>query len=360
MKVTAFHPIHQKLNAKLVPFAGFEMPIEYSGITNEHMQVRNSVGVFDVSHMGEFWVKGEKALDFIQNITSNDAAKLKIGDAQYSCFPNGNGGIVDDLLVYKYDDEKYMLVVNASNIDKDWDWCVKNNTMQAELENASDQISQLAIQGPDTIKTLQKLTDINLDEIPYYSFTTGSIAGVQEVIISNTGYTGAGGFELYMYNKDAETIWDAIFKAGEEFGILPIGLGARDTLRLEKGYCLYGNDIDDSTSPIEAGLGWITKFTDSKNFIDKDFLQSQKTNGVSKKLKGFKMIDRGIPRKDYEIVDSEDQIIGRVTSGTQSPILKQGIGLGYIDSENAKLGNTIYIKVRNRKLKAEVVKIPFV
>ncbi|MGQ1786610.1 MULTISPECIES: glycine cleavage system aminomethyltransferase GcvT [unclassified Saccharicrinis] len=360
MKKTAFYAIHQQLNAKMVAFAGYEMPIEYSGINNEHMQVRNSVGVFDVSHMGEFWAKGPHALEFVQKITSNDASKLAVGNAQYSCFPNGEGGIVDDLLVYKYEEEKYLLVVNASNINKDWEWCVKNNTMGADLENASDAISQLAVQGPKAVETLQKLTDINLSEIPYYSFVTGKIGGIDEVIISNTGYTGAGGFELYMHNKDAEHIWKAIFEAGAEFNIQPIGLGARDTLRLEMGYCLYGNDIDDTTSPIEAGLGWITKFTDDKDFMDKQVLLKQKTEGVKRRLRGFKMIDRGIPRKDYVIVDVDDHVIGKVTSGTQSPVLQQGIGMGYIITPNAKLGSEIYIKVRNRKLKALVVKTPFI
>ncbi len=360
MKKTAFHSIHNLLNAKMVPFAGYEMPIEYTGITNEHLQVRNAVGVFDVSHMGEFWVKGPNALKFVQTVTTNDVSKLSIGNAQYSCFPNGNGGIVDDLIVYKYEDEKYLLVVNASNIDKDWAWCVKNNTMGAELENASDAISQLAIQGPKAVETLQTLTDINLADIPFYSFVTGKIGGIEDVIISNTGYTGAGGFELYMYNKDAEQIWKAVFEAGKEFDIQPIGLGARDTLRLEMGYCLYGNDIDDTTSPIEAGLGWITKFTDNNSFIDKETLFAQKTNGITRRLRAFKMIDRGIPRKDYEIVDADENVIGHVTSGTQSPVLKSGIGMGYVQTENAKLGTEIFIKVRNRKLKAEIVKTPFI
>ncbi len=360
MKKTALFDIHKKLEAKIVPFAGFEMPVEYVGISKEHIQVRESVGVFDVSHMGEFWVKGPKALDFIQKVTSNDASTLTIGNAQYSCFPNGKGGIVDDLLVYKYEDNKYMLVVNAANIDKDWEWCNANNTMDAELENASDKISQLAIQGPNAIKVLQKLTDVNLAEIPYYSFTTGKLAGIEDVIISNTGYTGAGGFELYMYNEHATNIWEKVFEAGKDFDIAPIGLGARDTLRLEKGFCLYGNDIDDTTSPIEAGLGWITKFTESKDFIDKDILLKQKTEGTNKKLKGFKMIDKGIPRHGYEIVDQDDNNIGTVTSGTHSPILKYGIGMGYINKDYIKVGSIIYIKVRNRKLKAEVVKLPFV
>ncbi|GAF02340.1 glycine cleavage system aminomethyltransferase GcvT [Saccharicrinis fermentans] len=360
MKQTAFNAIHKELKAKMVEFAGFEMPIEYTGINNEHMQVRNSVGVFDVSHMGEFWVKGPNALSFVQKVTSNDASKLKVGDAQYSCFPNGKGGIVDDLLVYYYEDQKYLLVVNASNIEKDWKWCVENNTMGAELENASDQISQLAIQGPKALETLQKLTEIDLSQIPYYSFITGSIANIKDVIISNTGYTGAGGFELYMHNEDAALVWKAIFEAGAEFDIQAIGLGARDTLRLEMGYCLYGNDIDDTTSPIEAGLGWITKFTEDKDFIDKEILFAQKSEGIKQRLRGFKMLDRGIPRKDYPIVDENDNVIGKVSSGTQSPVLKQGIGMGYIHTDQAKLGSVIYIKVRNRKLKAEIVKTPFI
>ncbi|SMO42559.1 aminomethyltransferase [Saccharicrinis carchari] len=360
IKKTAFHAIHNRLHAKMMPFAGYEMPIEYTGISLEHLQVRNAVGVFDVSHMGEFWVKGPNALDFIQKVSSNDASNLDVGQAQYAYFPNGKGGIVDDFLVYKYEEEKYLLVVNAANIHKDWDWCVKNNTAGAELENASDAISQLAIQGPKSIDTLQKVTDIDLSKIPFYSFVKGKIAGVEEVIISNTGYTGAGGFELYMYNKDAVQVWEAIFEAGKEFGIQAVGLGARDTLRLEMGYCLYGNDIDETTSPIEAGLGWITKFTDNKQFIDKETLLAQKTHGVKQRLKGFKMIDRGIPRKGYQIVDAMDKVIGRVTSGTQSPVLKTGIGLGYVESEKAKPGSEVFIKVRNKTLKAEIVKTPFI
>ncbi|MCU4164925.1 glycine cleavage system aminomethyltransferase GcvT [Carboxylicivirga caseinilyticus] len=360
MKKTAFNEIHKKLGAKLVSFAGYEMPIEYSGINNEHMTVRNGVGVFDVSHMGEFWVKGPNAFELVQKVTSNDVSVLRIGQAQYSCFPNGKGGIVDDLLVYRYDDEKYMLVVNASNIEKDWDWVNEQNTMGAELENASDDISQLAIQGPKATEVLQKLTDVNLSEIEYYTFTTGEIAGVDEVIISNTGYTGSGGFELYFYNKEAEKVWNAIFEAGAEEGILPIGLAARDTLRLEKGFCLYGNDIDDTTSPIEAGLGWITKFNEKNNFIDRDYLLKQKEEGVSKRLRGFILEDRGIPRKDYEIVNNQEEVIGRVTSGTMSPVLQKGIGMGYLDKAYTKFETEIFIKVRNRKLKAKVVKIPFV
>jgi len=360
MKKTAFYEFHKALGAKMVSFAGYEMPIEYSGINNEHMTVRDGVGVFDVSHMGEFWVKGPNALDLVQKITSNDAAVLQLGQAQYSCFPNGNGGIVDDLLVYRYDEEKFMLVVNAANIDKDWVWVNEQNTMGAELENASDDISQLAIQGPKAIEVLQKLTSINLSEIEYYTFVTGAIAGADDVIISNTGYTGSGGFELYMSNNDAVKVWNAIFEAGKEEGILPIGLAARDTLRLEKGFCLYGNDIDDTTSSIEAGLGWITKFNDKKDFIDKNYLLKQKEEGVSKRLRGFVLEDRGIPRKDYEIVNENDEVIGRVTSGTMSPMLQKGIGMGYINKGYTKFDTDIYIKVRNRKLKAKVVKIPFV
>jgi len=360
MKQTAFYQLHKEYGAKIVPFAGYEMPIEYSGINNEHIHVRKSVGVFDVSHMGEFWIKGPNAFSLVQHLTSNDISCLKTGNAQYSYFPNGKGGIVDDLLVYKYKEEKYLLVVNASNINKDWEWCNKNNNVGAELENASDQISQLAIQGTKAITTLQKLTNVDLSAIPYYSFVTGKVAGIENVIISNTGYTGAGGFELYMYNNNAVKIWKNIFEAGEEFGILPIGLGARDTLRLEMGYCLYGNDINDSTSPIEAGLGWITKFNDYNDFIDKDFLLKQKEDGISKKLKGFRMIDRGIPRKDYEILDENSNLIGTVTSGTHSPILKQGIGMGYINTNHCKFGSEIYIKIRNRKLKAQIIKLPFI
>lgn len=359
MKKTALNLSHIALGAKMVPFAGFEMPLEYSGITSEHLCVRNEVGVFDVSHMGEFWVKGPKALDFVQKVTSNDASVLEIGKIQYSCFPNGKGGIVDDLLVYKYADEKYLLVVNAGNIDKDWEWCNSQNSMGAVLENASDATSQLAIQGPKAVALLQTLTSVDLSSIPYYTFTTGDFAGISDVIISNTGYTGAGGFELYFYNKDVKQAWDALFKAGEVFGLKPIGLGARDTLRLEMGYCLYGNDINDTTSPIEASLGWITKFTDSKNFVDKDLLLKQKTEGVTRKLVGFKMKERAIPRHDYEVVDVNGNVIGVVTSGTMSPILQQGVGMGYVKPEFSKIGSEIFIKIRNKNVAAEVVKMPF-
>ena len=359
MKTTPFTEKHIALGAKMHEFAGYNMPIEYSGIIDEHLTVCQGVGVFDVSHMGEFWVKGPSALEFIQQVTSNNAAVLTPGKIQYTCFPNEDGGIVDDLLVYAYEPEKYMLVVNAANIEKDWNWCVSHNAVGAELENSSDNIGQLAVQGPKAINTLQKLTDIVLADIPYYTFKVGELAGVKNVIISNTGYTGAGGFELYFYPQDAEKIWNAVFEAGEEFGIKPIGLGARDTLRLEMGFCLYGNDIDDTTSPIEAGLGWITKFVDGKNFANRAALEKQKAEGVSRKLVGFEMIDRGIPRHGYSLTDMEGNIIGNVTSGTMSPIRKIGIGMGYVKTEFSKPGTEICLDNRGRKLKAVVVKPPF-
>lgn len=357
---TPFTQNHIALGAKMLPFAGFNMPIEYSGIKDEHMTVRSGVGVFDVSHMGEIWVKGPKAYDFLQKVTSNDVSKLAIGQAQYSCFPNGNGGIVDDLLVYFYENQKYLLVVNASNIEKDWNWLVSQNTEEAELENASDRMGQLAIQGPKAIQVLQHLTSINLSTIKYYTFVVGEMAGINDVIISATGYTGAGGFELYFHNSDAQKIWTAVFEAGASYGIKPIGLGARDTLRLEMGFSLYGNDIDDTTSPIEAGLGWITKFTDQKQFIDKALLLQQKAEGVSRKLVAFKMIDRGIPRHDYPICDADGNPIGKVTSGTQSPVLNLGIGMGYVSTSFANIGTIVHIEIRNKLLKAEVVKTPFI
>ncbi len=360
MKTTAFYLNHIGFSAKMVPFAGFEMPVEYSGINKEHMAVRNNAGVFDVSHMGEFWVKGPKALDFIQWVTSNDASLLEIGKIQYSCFPNGKGGIVDDLLVYRYAIDKYMLVVNAANIQKDWDWCVSQNKMGAELENSSDSISQLAVQGPNAIKIIQKLTVVDLSTIPYYTFKVGTFAGIEEVIISNTGYTGAGGFELYVYNKDAVKLWDELFRVGKEFDLQPIGLAARDTLRLEMGFCLYGNDIDDTTSSIEAGLGWITKFTDTKKFVDKDLLLNQKRNGVTRQLRGFVMMERAIPRHGYEICTAEGKVIGEVTSGTMSPVLQQGIGMGYVSPEFAAIDSEIFILVRGKQMKAKVVKMPFI
>jgi aminomethyltransferase len=360
MKITAFNEIHKKAGAKMLEFAGYEMPIEYTGIIDEHNTVRNAVGVFDVSHMGEFWVKGPNALDLVKKITSNDASSLIPGQAQYTCFPNGKGGIVDDLLVYYYEPNKYMLVVNAANIEKDWNWVNSQNDAGAELENASDRISQLAVQGPKATAALQKLTDINLSEIKFYTFVTGKIAGVEDVIISATGYTGAGGFELYFRNEVAEQIWNAIFEAGEEFGIKPIGLAARDTLRLEMGYCLYGNDIDDTTSPIEAGLGWITKFNNGRQYIDRDFLMMQKTEGVTRQLRGFILLERGIPRHGYELVNSGGDIIGHVTSGTMSPTLNKGIGMGYIAKEYSAFGTQVWVKIRNKTIPAEVVRMPFI
>lgn len=359
MKTTPFTEKHIALGAKMHEFAGYNMPIEYSGIIDEHMAVCQSVGVFDVSHMGEIWVKGPKALAYLQKITSNNVAALTPGKVQYSCFPNGKGGIVDDLLVYHYEDEKYLLVINAANIEKDWNWCVSQNTEGAILENASDWIGQLAIQGPNAIKALQKLTDVDLSDIPYYTFKVGKLAGVDQVIISNTGYTGAGGFELYFYPEVADAIWKAVFEAGEEFGIKPAGLGARDTLRLEMGFCLYGNDIDDTTSPIEAGLGWITKFVDNKPFIDRELMERQKAGELTRKLIGFEMIDRGIPRQGYDLVNAAGEKVGVVTSGTMSPTRKIGIGMGYVSPEYTKLGGDIYLDVRGRKLKAVVVRPPF-
>jgi aminomethyltransferase len=357
MKTTPFTEKHIALGAKMHEFAGYNMPIEYpTGITDEHLTVRNGVGVFDVSHMGEFWVKGPNALAFLQKVTSNDVSALTIGKAQYSCFPNGKGGIVDDLLVYYYEPEKYLLVVNASNIEKDWNWCVSNNTEGAELENASDHMAQLAVQGPKATEMLQKLNSVQLSEIPYYSFKTGDFAGVENVILSNTGYTGAGGFELYFYPENATKIWNALFETGAEYNIKPIGLGARDTLRLEKGFCLYGNDIDDSTSPIEAGLGWITKFVEGKNFIDRSLLEKQKAEGVTRKLIRFELTERGIPRHGYDIVDENGNIIGNVTSGTMLPDSKKGIGMGYVKTEFSKADSVIYIQIRNKNLEAIVVK----
>lgn len=360
MKTTPFTEKHIALNAKMHEFAGYNMPIEYTGIIDEHHTVRNAVGVFDVSHMGEFWVKGPKALEFLQKVSSNNAADLTIGKAQYTYFPNENGGIVDDFLIYKYEDEKYMLVVNAANIEKDWNWCVKNNTMGAQLENASDHTAQLAVQGPKALEVLQKLTPVDLKSIPYYSFQVGQFAQVDEVIISNTGYTGAGGFELYFYPEYAEQIWNAIFEAGKEEGIKACGLGSRDTLRLEMGYCLYGNDIDDTTSPIAAGLGWVTKFAEGKDFISRTRIEADKKNGTPQKLVGFKLEEKGIPRHGYSIVNENGETIGQVTSGSISPCLKEGIGLGYVNADKAKPGSEIFIQVRNRNLKSKVVKLPFI
>ncbi len=343
----------------MVEFAGYVMPVQFEGVNAEHETVRNQVGVFDVSHMGEFWIKGPKAFELTQRLTSNDVAKLDDGKIQYTCFPNDRGGIVDDLLVYRMDAETYMLVVNASNIDKDWAWVEKNNIHGAVVYNASDEISQLAVQGPKAQATLQKLTTTDLGEIPYYTFKKVDLAGVKQVILSNTGYTGAGGFEIYFANEDAGKIWDAVFEAGREFGIRPIGLAARDTLRLEMGFCLYGNDINDTTSPLEAGLGWITKFSDGNDFINRPFLENQKAAGVSRMLRGFEMVDKGIPRQHYEICDASGRVIGEVTSGTMSPSLKIPIGMGYVDAAHAGIGSEIYIKVREKLLKAVVVKLPF-
>ena len=364
MKNTAFTKFHIELGAKMVPFAGYNMPVQYEGLIAEHLTVRKGVGVFDVSHMGEFWVKGPKAFNFIQKITSNDVAALYDGKVQYSCFPNGKGGIVDDLLVYRINPETYLLVVNAANIEKDWAWCSKQAENMGlivgkELYNASDEIAQLAIQGPLALKAMQKLTDTTVIDMEYYTFKKLNFAGVKDVIFSTTGYTGSGGCEIYMANEDADKIWKAVFEAGKEFGIKPIGLGARDTLRLEMGFCLYGNDINDTTSPIEAGLGWITKFNDQKDFIDKAYLLEQKQNGVKHKLVGFEMIDKGIPRQHYEICDSNENNIGEVTSGTMAPSLGKNIGMGYINTPFSKIDTEIYIKIREKLLKARVVKIPF-
>lgn len=358
MKNTALTDHHISLGAKMVPFAGFNMPVQYSGINDEHETVRTAVGVFDVSHMGEFILKGEKALDLIQKVSSNDASKLYDGKVQYGYLPNETGGIVDDFLTYKIDDITYLLVVNASNIEKDWNWISKYNTYGVEMKDISDETSLFAVQGPKAADALQSLTTIELASMEYYSFAKGTFAGVDNVIVSATGYTGAGGFEIYVANKDAKKVWDAIFEAGAAFGIKPIGLGARDTLRLEMGFCLYGNDIDDTTSPLAAGLGWVTKFT--KDFVNSENLKAEKENGTAQKLVGFEMIDRGIARHDYEIVDAEGNVIGRVTSGTQSPTLKKSIGLGYVDNAFSKAGTEIYINIRNQKIKAEVRKGPFV
>ena len=363
MKNTAFIKFHLEAGAKMVPFAGYNMPVEYSGITGEHITVRERVGVFDVSHMGEFWITGPEALKFLQYITSNDVSALNDGKIQYSCFPNGRGGIVDDLLVYRYNPEKYLLVVNAANIAKDWNWCIQNAErfgLKAgkELINASDSIAQLAVQGPLALKAMQKLTKTPVENMEYYTFKVLDFAGITDVIFSTTGYTGAGGCEIYVKNEDGPRLWKAVFEAGKEFNIKPIGLGARDTLRLEMGFCLYGNDINDQTSPIEAGLGWITKFTGGKDFIDKALLSKQKEEGVEKRLKGFVMIDRGIPRQHYEVVNAKGEIIGEVTSGTMSPMMKQGIGMAYLRKGYWETGTEIFIRIRNKDLKAKIVALP--
>jgi len=364
-KITPFTHYHQALGAHMEPFAGYLMPIEYAGITAEHMQVREKVGVFDVSHMGEFWVKGPKAFNLVQRLTTNDVAALVDGKVQYTCFPNGNGGIVDDLLVYRINAETYLLVVNAANIEKDWNWCAKHATEMGlqvgkELYNASDEIAQLAVQGPLALKAMQKLTTANVVDMEYYTFQKIPFAGIKEVIFSTTGYTGSGGCEIYCANEDADKLWDAVMQAGEEFGIRPIGLGARDTLRLEMGFCLYGHDINDQTSPIEAGLGWVTKFVEGNDFIDRPLLEKQKAEKPTRSLRGFVLKERGIPRQHYNIVNAAGEVIGEVTSGNQSPLLQAGIGMGYVNAAYAKIGTEIFIQVRNRNLKAEITKMPFV
>lgn len=355
-KKIPLNDLHEKLGGKMVPFAGYNMPVRYSSDKEEHLTVRESVGVFDVSHMGEFMLRGPHALDLIQWVTSNDASKIEDGQAQYSCLPNDKGGIVDDLLIYRMSEEEYMLVVNASNIEKDWNWIKSQDKWDVDMENISDDFVLLAVQGPKAVETLQKLTDVNLSEVKFYRFIQDKLAG-KEMIISATGYTGSGGFELYINKADAEEVWNKVFEAGEEFGIKPIGLGARDTLRLEKGFCLYGNDITDETSPLEAGLGWVTKFT--KDFVNSENLKAQKEAGVTRKLVGFEMIERGIPRHDYELADAEGNSIGKVTSGTMSPSLNVGIGMGYVTKEHSAPDTEIYVQVRNKSLKAKVVKPPF-
>jgi aminomethyltransferase len=357
MKNTALTDVHIALGAKMVPFAGYNMPVQYEGVNIEHETVRNAVGVFDVSHMGEFILKGPNALDLIQKFSSNDASVLFDGKAQYACMPNGKGGIVDDLIIYRVNAEEYFIVVNASNIEKDWNWISSLNDMGVEMHNVSDQYSLLAIQGPKAAEAMQSLTNVDLKNMVYYTFTNGEFAGVENVMISATGYTGSGGFEIYVKNESIHQVWNRVFEAGKDFGIKPIGLAARDTLRLEMGFCLYGNDIDDTTSPIEAGLGWITKF--NKDFIDSSFLKSQKENGVTKKLVAFEMIDRGIPRHDYSILDSNGRTIGKVTSGTMSPSMKVGIGLGYVETSFSALDTEINIEIRDKGIKAKVVKLPF-
>lgn len=357
MKNTALTNTHIELGAKMVPFAGFNMPVQYEGVKAEHETVRQGVGVFDVSHMGEFLISGEKALELIQRVSSNDASKLEIGKAQYSCLPNDKGGIVDDLIIYQIKEEQYLLVVNASNIEKDWNWISSHNTMGAEMRNLSDDYSLLAIQGPKAAEAMQSLTSIDLAGIPFYNFKVGPFAGIEHVIISATGYTGSGGFEIYCKNDEVQKIWDAVFEAGKDWGIKPIGLAARDTLRLEMGYCLYGNDINDTTSPLEAGLGWVTKFT--KDFVNSENLKSQKEEGVKRKLVGFELVDRGVPRNGYTINDANGEKIGEVTSGTMAPSLNKAIGLGYVTVENSTVDSEIFIEVRNKQLKAIVKKAPF-
>lgn len=358
MKNTALVNKHIELGAKMVPFAGFNMPVQYEGVNTEHETVREHVGVFDVSHMGEFLVTGEGAKDLLQYVTTNDISVMTPGRAQYNCMPNGNGGIVDDLIIYMFEENKYLLVVNASNIEKDWNWISQHNKFGAELRDLSDEYSLLAIQGPKAVEAMQSLTSVDLSAIKYYHFEVADFAGLDNIIISATGYTGSGGFEIYCKNDQAEQVWVKVFEAGANFGIKPIGLAARDTLRLEMGFCLYGNDIDDSTSPLEAGLGWITKLNKGE-FIDSDRLAKQKEEGVKRKLIGFELVDRGIPRHDYPIVDANGHMIGKVTSGTMAPSLKKAIGLGYVETQYATPDSEIFIEVRNKSLKAKVVKLPF-
>uniref|UniRef100_A0AB33KSK9 Aminomethyltransferase n=1 Tax=Tenacibaculum sp. Pbs-1 TaxID=3238748 RepID=A0AB33KSK9_9FLAO len=357
MKNTALSHVHEALGAKMVPFAGYNMPVQYEGVTAEHETVRKGVGVFDVSHMGEFFLKGENALALIQKISSNDASKLVPGKAQYSCMPNADGGIVDDLIIYMIAENEYMLVVNASNIEKDWNWISQHNDLNVEMENRSEDWSLLAIQGPKAAEAMQSLTSVDLSNIKFYTFEITDFAGIPNVVVSATGYTGSGGFEVYVKNEDVEQLWNKVFEAGKDWGIKPIGLAARDTLRLEMGYCLYGNDIDDTTSPLEAGLGWITKFT--KDFVNAEALKAQKEVGVTRKLVAFELTERGVPRHDYEIVDTDGNNIGRVTSGTMSPSLGKGIGLGYVTIENSKVDSDIFIQVRKKQIPAKVVKLPF-
>jgi aminomethyltransferase len=360
MKYTAFTAKHEEMGAKMVPFAGYNMPVQFEGVNAEHETVRTKLGVFDVSHMGEFWAKGPKAFELVQKLTSNNVAALSDGKVQYSCFPNGKGGIVDDLLVYRIDEETYLLVVNAANIDKDWEWVNKvNEEVGAVIYNASDEIAQLAVQGPLALKAMQKLTGTTVDDMEYYTFKKLEFAGVKDVIFSTTGYTGSGGCEIYMANEDAMKVYNAVLEAGEEFGIKAIGLAARDTLRLEMGFCLYGNDINDTTAPIEAGLGWITKFVDGNDFIDREYNEKMKADKPARRLRGFEMIDKGIARQHYEVVNAEGEVIGEVTSGTMAPSLKKSIGMAYIKTEFAGFDKEIFIKVRNKTLKAKIVKIPF-
>jgi aminomethyltransferase len=357
MKFTALQSTHEALGAKMVPFAGYNMPVQYEGVNSEHETVRNNVGVFDVSHMGEFLIEGPNALDLIQSVSSNDASILTVGKAQYSCLPNEQGGIVDDLIIYKVKEETYLLVVNASNIEKDWDWIVSKNTMGAEMKNISDAYSLLAIQGPKAVEAMQTLTSVDLSSIAFYNFVVTDFAGIEHVIISATGYTGSGGFEIYCKNSEVKQVWDKVLDAGASYGIKPIGLAARDTLRLEMGYCLYGNDIDDQSSPIEAGLGWITKFT--KPFTNSEALKTEKEEGPKRRLVGFELLERGIPRKDYTVEDAFGNVIGTVTSGTMAPSLGKGIGMGYILSDRAAVGTEIRIVIRKQKVPAKVVKLPF-